>query len=46
MSSEPTKDHSPKRGLPCPCGSGQLFELCCEPILTVKWTPIVGQRIG
>jgi len=34
MSSVPAKDTSPKRGLPCPCGSGQLFEVCCEPILT------------
>ncbi|MEO6874338.1 MAG: YchJ family metal-binding protein [Opitutaceae bacterium] len=34
MSSEPKKDNKPKRGLPCPCGSGQLFEVCCEPILT------------
>jgi SEC-C motif-containing protein len=34
MSSEPTKDTPPKRGQPCPCGSGQLFEACCEPILT------------
>ena len=34
MSSAPIKDTQPKRGLPCPCGSGQLFEACCEPILT------------
>ena len=33
MSSEPTKDNKPKRGQPCPCGSGQLFEACCEPAL-------------
>jgi SEC-C motif-containing protein len=32
MSSEPIKDNKPKRGQPCPCGSGQLFEACCEPI--------------
>ncbi len=34
MSTEPAKDTKPKRGLPCPCGSGKLFELCCEPVLT------------
>ncbi len=33
MSSQPAKDHTPKRGHPCPCGSGQAFEACCEPIL-------------
>jgi SEC-C motif-containing protein len=34
MSSVPAKAFTPQRGLPCPCGSGQLFEACCEPILT------------
>lgn len=34
MSSEPKKERPSPRGLPCPCGSGQLFENCCEPILT------------
>ena len=24
----------PECGQPCPCGSGKLFEACCEPILT------------
>ena len=24
----------PQRGQPCPCGSGKLFEDCCEPILS------------
>ena len=23
----------PQRGQPCPCGSGQAFEACCEPAL-------------
>ena len=32
MSSEATKDNKPKRGQPCPCGSGLPFEQCCEPI--------------
>ncbi|MCX6945685.1 MAG: YchJ family metal-binding protein [Opitutales bacterium] len=34
MSSAPSQSHQPKRGLPCPCGSGQLFEACCEPVLS------------
>ena len=34
MASLPTVDHKPKLGQPCPCGSGQLFEVCCEPLLT------------
>ena len=34
MSSVPAKSHAPQRGKPCPCGSGQLFEACCEPILS------------
>jgi SEC-C motif-containing protein len=34
MSSTPAPDHKPKRGLPCPCGSGRLFEECCGPILS------------
>ena len=25
---------SSRRGQPCPCGSGQRFEQCCEPVLT------------
>ena len=36
MSSAPTEDPKPKRGQPCPCGSGKLFEVCCEPILSGK----------
>jgi SEC-C motif-containing protein len=34
MSTLPTALPKPQRGQPCPCGSGQLFEACCEPILT------------
>ncbi len=30
----PTPLSKPQRGQPCSCGSGQLFEVCCEPILT------------
>jgi len=36
MSSEPAKAFTPPHGAPCPCGSGSLFEACCEPILTGK----------
>ena len=34
MASLPTEDTQPKRGQNCPCGSGKLFESCCEPVLT------------
>jgi len=34
MASSPTSSNQPQRGQACPCGSGQLFEQCCEPILT------------
>ncbi|MBL9215017.1 MAG: SEC-C domain-containing protein [Opitutaceae bacterium] len=33
MSQIPTESPKPKRGEPCPCGSGQQFEACCEPVL-------------
>ena len=33
MSTSPIPDNKPKRGQPCSCGSGQLFEACCEPVL-------------
>ena len=33
MSKLPAALPAPQRGLPCSCGSGKLFELCCEPIL-------------
>ena len=39
MPSEPTQDFRPKRGQPCPCGTGLGYEACCEPILT-------GQRLA
>jgi SEC-C motif-containing protein len=34
MPTAPVTDHKPQRGSPCPCGSGQLFEACCEPVHT------------
>ena len=45
MSSEPTKDNKPKRGQPCPCGSGQPFELCCEPFHTGKKQPATAEQL-
>lgn len=33
MSKLPAALSAPQPGLPCSCGSGKLFELCCEPIL-------------
>ncbi len=34
MATLPTEDNKPKPGQSCSCGSGKLFELCCEPVLT------------
>ncbi len=45
MSSEPAKDPKPSRGLPCPCGSGQLFEACCEPILTGRQPAATAEKL-
>lgn len=33
MSSAPKTDQKPKPGQPCPCGSGALFDACCQPLL-------------
>lgn len=33
MSSEKVADNKPSRGQLCPCGSGRMFEACCEPLL-------------
>jgi len=45
MSTEPAKDPKPKRGLPCPCGSGQLFEACCEPILAGRQPAPTAEKL-
>ena len=41
----------PQRGQPCPCGSGALFESCCEPWapqdnlpLNIMWPALVRSR--
>jgi SEC-C motif-containing protein len=34
MPTTPAMVSTAKRGLPCPCGSGSLFESCCEPVLS------------
>ncbi len=34
MTTQSKPSTQPQRGQPCPCGSGQLFEACCEPILS------------
>ena len=44
MSTEKT-DHQPKRGQPCPCGSGQLFEACCEPIHRGAKAPATAEQL-
>ncbi len=45
MSSAPTTDHRPKRGQPCPCGTGQLFEACCEPVLAGQRIPATAEQL-
>ena len=45
MSSAPTKDNKPQRGQPCPCGSGQTFEACCEPIHAGKKQPATPEQL-
>ena len=34
MATTPTQSLTPEPGQPCPCGSGQTFAVCCEPVLT------------
>lgn len=45
MSSAPIQAKKPQRGLPCPCGSGQLFEACCEPILTGRSQAATAEQL-
>jgi SEC-C motif domain protein len=45
MSSEPSKDHKPKRGQPCPCGSGRPFEQCCEPVHLGQRQPATAEEL-
>ena len=45
MTSGPVKDHKPKRGQLCPCGSGQLFEACCEPLLAGKKPAATAEQL-
>jgi SEC-C motif-containing protein len=45
MPSEPTKDDKPKRGQPCPCGSGQPFERCCEPFHAGQKQPATAEQL-
>jgi SEC-C motif-containing protein len=34
MTTAPAEFSPPRRDQPCPCGSGQTFAQCCDPILT------------
>jgi SEC-C motif-containing protein len=45
MSSAPAPDHKPKPGQPCPCGSGQLFEACCEPLLAGRQQAATAEQL-
>jgi SEC-C motif-containing protein len=45
MPSVPAQDTKPKRGQPCPCGSGRLFEQCCEPIHLGRQQPATAEQL-
>jgi SEC-C motif-containing protein len=45
MASTPTTSSLPQRGQPCPCGTGQLFEVCCEPILNRTQSAATAERL-
>src|SRR6266545_4176910 len=45
MASSPTALAAPQSGLPCPCGSGRNFEVCCEPALTGRRLPATAEEL-
>jgi SEC-C motif-containing protein len=45
MSSVTSQDNKSKRGQPCPCGSGKLFEACCEPIHLGRKAPATAEEL-
>lgn len=45
MTSGPANDNKPKRGQPCPCGSGQVFDHCCEPFHMGKKQPATPEQL-
>ena len=45
MPSSPAKTNLPQRGAPCPCGSGALFEACCEPLLTGQRAAATAEQL-
>jgi SEC-C motif domain protein len=45
MASSTTGLDKPQRGQPCPCGSGKLFEACCEPVLTGQRTAATAEEL-
>lgn len=44
MASTPSSTR-PSRGQPCLCGSGQLFETCCEPILDRRQPAATAEQL-
>jgi SEC-C motif-containing protein len=45
MATSPTPLAAPQRGSPCPCGSGENFEACCEPALTGTQPPATAEAL-
>ncbi len=45
MSDAPTPLSKPVRGQACSCGSGNLFEACCEPVLTGARIPATAEEL-
>jgi SEC-C motif-containing protein len=45
MASTPAALPKPQPGTPCPCGSGKLFEACCEPILKDLRRPATAEEL-
>lgn len=41
----PTPIAKPTAGHPCPCGSGNLFETCCEPIIRRQQLAPTAERL-
>lgn len=45
MSSDQVQPATAVRGQPCPCGSGKLFDLCCEPVHQGKRIPATAEEL-
>ena len=45
MTATPAEFAPPRRDQPCPCGSGQTFTQCCEPILTQQRPAATAEQL-